>query len=165
MRTAMTSSCAFPINGSSAIAAVIGLERAKIFAPAFVLAYQSGDWGAYGKFSEWFTTNRVHAYAQTAPLNIYQGDADPIVYEARTSAVVESLRAGGVAVGLALVGFAWSSAECPYASSARDGLPWRRTCSQARGRRVRRGWGWGRPFIAPRAWLRGLREDRQDAIP
>ena len=103
VRTAMTSSCAFPINGSSAIAAVIGLERAKIFAPAFVLAYQTGNWGAYGKLSEWFTANRVHAYAQTAPLKIYQGAADPIVYEARTSAVVASLRAGGVSVDYEVV--------------------------------------------------------------
>lgn len=103
VRTAMTSSCAFPLNGAGSIAAVIGLERAKIFAPAFVLAYQSGEWGAYGKFSEWFTTNRVRPYAQTAPLKIYQGAADPIVLEARTSAVVQALRDGGVTVDYEVV--------------------------------------------------------------
>ena len=103
VRTAMTSSCAFPLNGSSAIAAVIGLERAKIFASAFVLAYQSGDWGAYSDFSTWYTANRVRAYAQTAPLKIYQGDADPIVIESRTSAVVKALRDGGVTVDYEVV--------------------------------------------------------------
>jgi dienelactone hydrolase len=103
VRTAMTSSCAFPLNGAGSIAASLGLERAKIFAPAFVLAYESGDWGAYAPFSAWFTANRVRPYRQTAPLVIYQGDRDPIVPEARTSAVVGALRAGGVAVDYEIV--------------------------------------------------------------
>ena len=103
VRAAMSSSCAFPLNGAGAIASSLGLERAKIFAPDFLRAYQSGEWGAYASFSEWFTKNRVKPYAQKAPLKIYQGDADPFVHEPATSAVVESLRAGGVVVDYEVV--------------------------------------------------------------
>jgi S-formylglutathione hydrolase FrmB len=105
VRTAMTSRCVLPINGAGAISAVLGVSRDKIFAPAFTLAYQSGQWGAYEPFSAWFGLNRVRpfALAATAQLKIYQGDADTTVLETGTRAVVEALRAGGVTVDYEVV--------------------------------------------------------------
>jgi pimeloyl-ACP methyl ester carboxylesterase len=98
VRKTMTTHCAVPVNGAPMIGVALGLERKKIFAPAFVRAYSTGEWGAYEAFSRWFAANRVKPYTQTAPLVIYQGDADEIVKERGTRALVESLRAGGVKV-------------------------------------------------------------------
>ena len=104
VKTVMTSRCAFPLNGASPYYEVIGVERAKIFAPAFVLAYQSGNWGEYRSFSTWYKANRVKPYRQTAPLHVYQGDSDDIVLPAGTNALVDELRRGGVTIEYELVG-------------------------------------------------------------
>jgi hypothetical protein len=105
VRTAMTSRCVLPINGAGSISAVLGGSRDKIFAPAFTLAYQSGQWGAYAPFAAWFGLNRVRPYTQapTAQVKIYQGDADTTVLESGTRAVVDALRAGGVMVDYEVV--------------------------------------------------------------
>jgi hypothetical protein len=103
IRTAMTSRCAYPLNGARPYYEVIGIERAKIFAPAFILAYQSGDWGEYRSFATWYAANRVHAFPQTAPLHVYQGDRDDIVQPAGTSALVAELLRGGVSVDYEIV--------------------------------------------------------------
>jgi len=103
VRTAMTSRCAFPLNGASPYYEVTGVERAKIFAPAFVLAYTSGNWGEYQSFATWYAANRVRPFSQTAPLHMYQGDSDDIVRPAGTNALVEELRGGGVVVDYEIV--------------------------------------------------------------
>lgn len=81
----------------------LGTLRYSIFAPAFLDAYGSGEWGAYGAFGEWFEENRLGPYEQTAPLRIYQGSADAIVPETWTADLVEALRAGGVTVDYEVV--------------------------------------------------------------
>lgn len=98
VRTAMTSRCAYALNGAGAILDVLGTDRSKIFTPAFLLAYTSGNWGAYAAFSQFFTENRVKPYEQTAPLKIYQGDADTVVPEPGTRTMVDALRASGMNV-------------------------------------------------------------------
>ena len=103
LRVAMSTRCAYAMNGKGALADALGTERAKIFAPAFVTAYSSGTWGPYASFSQWFSANRVAPYPQTAPLKIYQGDADDVVPEAGTRALVGALRAGGVVVDYEVV--------------------------------------------------------------
>ncbi|MDB4944894.1 MAG: lipase [Labilithrix sp.] len=103
VRTVMTSRCAFPLNGTSPYYEVIGVERAKIFAPAFVLAYQTGNWGEYRSFATWYAANRVRPFAQKAPLHVYQGANDDIVLPSGTDALVNELRAGGVTVDYEMV--------------------------------------------------------------
>jgi pimeloyl-ACP methyl ester carboxylesterase len=103
IKTAMTSSCVQPINGSGALLNALGVDRSKVFNPAFLLAYESGNWGAYASFSQWFSANRIGPYAQTAPLKVYQGDADVVVRESNTRALIDALRAGGVNVDYEVV--------------------------------------------------------------
>jgi dipeptidyl aminopeptidase/acylaminoacyl peptidase len=45
-----------------------------------------------------FAVNRIGPYAQTAPLAIWQGDADDMVPEPITAELVAALRAGGDSV-------------------------------------------------------------------
>jgi dienelactone hydrolase len=101
--SALTHDCIAPMNGTGAIADVLGVQRAAIFTQEFIDAYASGTWGPYAAFSGWFDTNRLGAYAQSAPVQIYQGDADTVVSEASTSELVATLRTGGVQVGYEVV--------------------------------------------------------------
>lgn len=77
---------------------VLGDDPAGIFDPVFVDAFRRGDFADYPFMSEGFRSNRLGPYPQTAPLRVYQGDADAVVLEAHTRALVDALRAGGVAV-------------------------------------------------------------------
>ena len=54
-------------------------------------AYKSGEWGPdYAAYGDYFRQNRIGPYDQTAPLKIYQGDADDTVPEWGTHAVVDA---------------------------------------------------------------------------
>ena len=94
----MESRCLVSSTGGATLGSDLGETAAGIFSPEFLDAYRTGVWGAYASFHEWFGANRVGPYAQTAPLRIYQGDADDVVPEAWTAAMVAALRAGGVDV-------------------------------------------------------------------
>ncbi|MCA9557292.1 MAG: prolyl oligopeptidase family serine peptidase, partial [Myxococcales bacterium] len=77
---------------------VLGSDPAQIFDPAYIQALRAADFTDYPFLDEGFRANRLGPYAQTAPLRIYQGDADTVVLEAHTRALVDALRAGGVDV-------------------------------------------------------------------
>ncbi|MBN1774538.1 MAG: hypothetical protein JXB32_24980 [Deltaproteobacteria bacterium] len=94
----MESLCLVSTTGGETLFDALGESRAAIFAPAFLAEYATGAWDAYAAYHDWFGRNRVGPYEQTAPLRIYQGDADDTVLEPHTRAMVEALRAGGVEV-------------------------------------------------------------------
>ncbi|NOY90648.1 MAG: hypothetical protein GXP55_05505 [Deltaproteobacteria bacterium] len=100
----MDSECVVPIPGApTTLMADLGERADAIFSAPFLRAYGSGDWGDFADFHSWFTLNRIGPYEQTAPLRIYQGDADTIVLEPGTRALVDDLRAGGVEVDYQVV--------------------------------------------------------------
>ena len=104
VRDAMTTQCVGAAGSTGGIGVALGTtQRAKIFAPGFVSAFTSGSWGAFGIFGKAFAANRLAAYDQTAPLKIYQGDADTVVFEKSTRAFVDALRAGGDTVDYEVV--------------------------------------------------------------
>ena len=92
----MRRACTFSSLGAPSLAAELGSSPAAIFAPGFLAAYQSGNWGPFSAFAAWFADNRVKPYHQTAPLRVYQGDADTVIPEWATRQLVDALRAGGV---------------------------------------------------------------------
>jgi len=95
----MNADCVVPLPiAPTTLTAALGERADAIFSPPFLSAYRGGAWGDFADFHSWFTLNRVGAYEQTAPLRIYQGDADTTVPEAGTRALVDELRAGGVEV-------------------------------------------------------------------
>lgn len=77
---------------------VLGDDPVAIFDPAYIGALRDADFADYPFLAEGFGANRLGPYDQTAPLRIYQGDADTVVLEAHTRALVDALRAGGVEV-------------------------------------------------------------------
>ncbi|MCC6999273.1 MAG: hypothetical protein IT370_31970 [Deltaproteobacteria bacterium] len=100
----MAQSCGYPLTaGGPTIASRLGSSAAGIFSPAFLTAYTSGSWGAYARFHDFFTANRIGPYTQTAPLKLYQGDADTTVLRQSTDALVAALRAGGNSVDYEVV--------------------------------------------------------------
>lgn len=100
----MSSACMYSATGAPALADAIGGSAEAVFSPTFLRAYRSGTWGPeLEAFARGFRENRVGPYVQTAPLKIYQGDADVIVPEPATRALVEVLRAGGVEIDYEVV--------------------------------------------------------------
>ena len=72
--------CMYSALGAPALRDAVSSERAKVFSPSFLTAYESGRWGTdFALFAEAFKKNRIAPYPQSAPLKIYQGDADDIV--------------------------------------------------------------------------------------
>jgi pimeloyl-ACP methyl ester carboxylesterase len=99
VRSAMTTSCVGAYGSSGGIGAALGTsKRAVLFSKPFIVAFESGTWGPYATFGKAFADNRIGPYTQTAPLQILQGDADTIVPEPSTRALVAALRAGKVEV-------------------------------------------------------------------
>lgn len=74
-----------------------------IFSAEFLRAFAALDFADYPFMTRGFEDNRLGPYTQTAPLLVYQGDADTIVLEPHTRALVEALRAGGVDVDYRVV--------------------------------------------------------------
>ncbi|HEY2733519.1 MAG TPA: lipase family protein [Polyangiales bacterium] len=75
----------------------LGTSAQEIFAPEFLRAYRGGKLPpSAAVFEHAFAINRIGPYAQTAPLAIWQGDADTTVPETITAELVAALRAGGV---------------------------------------------------------------------
>lgn len=101
----MTTSCLVPVPGSpTTLGDRLGTQAAQIFEPGFLAAYRAGTWGTtWAVFGEAFKANRIGPYPQTAPLAIWQGDADATVPESGTKAVVDALRSGGVVVDYRVV--------------------------------------------------------------
>jgi secretory lipase len=100
---AMHECCMFSAVGAPPLGGRLGTSPQAIFSTELLAAYQSGDWGPFGLFEDAFAKNRIGPYAQTAPLKIYQGDADVIVPEWATHQLVEALRAGNVALDYEVV--------------------------------------------------------------
>lgn len=96
--TLMTTLCAWSPAGAAGLDTQLPTAADALFAPAFLSAFRSGDWGSYAAFHTAFIANRIGPYNQTAPLKIYQGEADTTVPAAATTEVVTALRAGGVVV-------------------------------------------------------------------
>jgi hypothetical protein len=77
----------------------LGTSAAAVFAPDFLRAYRAGHLPPSAAMIEHaFAVNRIGPYAQTAPLAIWQGDADDMVPEPITAELVAALRAGGDSV-------------------------------------------------------------------
>jgi hypothetical protein len=95
--------CAWSPRGEPGLATRLPPRAEEIFSPAFLHAYRTGDWGPYAPFHAWFEENRIRPYRQTAPLKIYQGDADVYVPEWTTRQLVSALRDGGVKVDYEVV--------------------------------------------------------------
>jgi dienelactone hydrolase len=102
---AMHASCAFDgFTSAPTIATRLGTSATALFDADFLAAFRAGDFGdRYAAFGRAFTANRIGPYTQTAPLAIWQGDADTIVPRASTDRVVDALRAGGVTVDYRVV--------------------------------------------------------------
>lgn len=92
----MATRCSFAFRGREAIGDAIGERADGIFDAGFLAAYRARDWGPWAPFDGWFEANRVRPYDQSAPLRVYQGDADPVIPEPATAELVADLRAGGV---------------------------------------------------------------------
>jgi len=101
--TLMESACLWDVGTGVTLFDGVGTEREAVFTPAFLEAFRSGVWGEYNAFEGWFRLNRIGPYTQTAPLRIYQGDADLVVPEASSRLLVESLRAAGQSVEYVVV--------------------------------------------------------------
>jgi hypothetical protein len=99
----MESLCLVSATGGETLFDALGESRTAIFAPAFLAEYSTGEWATFADYHDWFGRNRVAPYEQTAPLRIYQGDADDTVLEPHTRAMVDALRAGGVEVDYEVV--------------------------------------------------------------
>lgn len=96
--------CLFPIGRTDeTYLEALGEDPAAIFDGAFLEAYAAGELAAYPAIERAFAENRVGPYTQTAPLGIWQGDADAVVPKVHTDEVVEALRAGGVTVDYRVV--------------------------------------------------------------
>lgn len=95
---ALSRACIFNIRDNEVLGRVVPQVRSELFNADFLTAYSTGDWGAYAEFGDYFADNRIVAFAQSAPLRIYQGDADETVLEADTAQMVAALRDGGVDV-------------------------------------------------------------------
>jgi pimeloyl-ACP methyl ester carboxylesterase len=78
-------------------------DPAQVFAPGLLAEYASGEWDVYREVHDAFVANAIGPYRQTAPLRVYQGDADDVVPEWATREVIEALRAGGVEVDYQVV--------------------------------------------------------------
>lgn len=75
-----------------------------LFSPGFLAAYQAGAWGEkYALFGNGFAANRVVPFAQSAPIGIWQGDADGTVPKQATDGLVAALRAGGMEIEYTIV--------------------------------------------------------------
>jgi dienelactone hydrolase len=98
VRQTMASQCV-GANGTWGGLGALGTSRARVFAPAFINAYQSGRWGdEYRVFRDAFAANRIVPFVPAAPIKIWQGDADWVVPEPTTHGLVDTLRAGGARV-------------------------------------------------------------------
>jgi acetyl esterase/lipase len=96
--TYMETCCANSETPGDSLSQVISTTHADVFSKDFFDAYVSGEWGDFKVFEQAFFENRVGPYEQTAPLIIYQGDADDVVPEWQTNQAVNALREGGVDV-------------------------------------------------------------------
>lgn len=101
----MADDCIFDFGGiRTAYADVVPTQASDIFSAGYVTAFASGFTDPeYAMFANAFATNRLSPYTQTAPLSIWQGDADSVVLKEGTDALVEALRAGGVVVDYEIV--------------------------------------------------------------
>ncbi|MFK8004531.1 MAG: lipase family protein [Polyangiales bacterium] len=95
---ALSRACIFNIRDNEVLARVVPQVRSELFSAEFLAAYSTGDWGPYAEFGDYFANNRIVAFDQSAPLRIYQGDADGTVLEGDTAQMVAALRDGGVDV-------------------------------------------------------------------
>lgn len=92
----METACAFSPNPKTKrIVDLLPHDASQLFTTEFA--------SGYGGFHEYFDKNRAKPYDQTAPLRIYQGDADTTVPEAHTRAYVDELRAAGQTVDYVVV--------------------------------------------------------------
>jgi len=104
VRDVLRTHCLFPIGRTSdTYLDALGTDPAAIFDAAFLEAYAAGDLSAYPVIERAFAANRIGPYEQTAPLAIWQGDADDTVLETHTTEVVAALRAGGNTVDYRIV--------------------------------------------------------------
>ena len=101
----MTNDCAFDFGGArTTLVSELGTHAAEIFDPTFLAAYRDGNFGTeFAAIGQAFANNRIGAYVQTAPLAIWQGDADTTVDVVATTQVVDALREGGVEVDYRIV--------------------------------------------------------------
>jgi dienelactone hydrolase len=94
----MDSDCSFDFGGTrTTYQSALGTAADQIFEPKFLAAYRAGAFPQTASvFTDAFGRNRIVPYTQTAPLAIWQGDADTTVFEQDTSQLVAALRKGGV---------------------------------------------------------------------
>jgi len=75
-------------------------DPGQVFADDFFAAYVSGRFTGFDFMAEGFDANRLRPWldagAQTAPIAIWQGDADDVVPLVYTADLVAELRAGGI---------------------------------------------------------------------
>ncbi len=81
----------------------VSQDPAKVFDAAFLAEYKTLTWNKYAFVHTGFAENGVKPFHQTAPIVLYQGDADTIEPKADTDAVVEAMKAGGVQIDYRIV--------------------------------------------------------------
>jgi acetyl esterase/lipase len=93
----MMGDCGFDFGGTrSTFESELGDAADAIFDPEFLRDYRAGQLPASAHvLSNAFEVNRSGPYQQTAPLAIWQGDADQTVLPADTAQFVSALQNGG----------------------------------------------------------------------
>lgn len=96
----MTSLCAFPPPQAPEQTLQDRLPRrpSAVFSSEFLQAFTSGDWGPYDFMARGFSESRVGGFGGDLPVLVYQGDADVVVPELGTRALVAELEQAGVDV-------------------------------------------------------------------
>lgn len=103
LRAILETYCGSAANGAPTLFTEIPSDPNALYHPDFLRAFATLDWAGYEHVHDAFEANALAPYAQTAPLRIYQGEADTVVLPSATTEVVEALRRGGVVVEYELV--------------------------------------------------------------
>ncbi len=99
----LETACLIDLPGVPSLLRSFPQRAAEVLGPDALQALRSRRWGAYAALGAAFERNRIRPFSQTAPVLVYQGDADTTVLEPDTRALVEALRAGGVDVDYRVV--------------------------------------------------------------
>lgn len=100
----MATHCTFDFGvGVPTLDAELGTIASEVFDPTFLDAYRTGMLDAYPAIARGFADNRVVSFEQSAPIAIWQGDADPLVLKTHTDALVADLREGGMEIDYRVV--------------------------------------------------------------
>lgn len=98
----MTGQCLVAKFGPS-LSTSLPANREDLFDPVFLEEFRTRNWSQFTYIRDAFAANALKPFQQTAPIRIYQGDADATVKESATREVREALNAAGMAIDYQVV--------------------------------------------------------------